>query len=96
MRYSLRGRGTLSDNHESSNPHDFKRIKEMSDESKPSALSFQCFKCGKLFEHDLSRACESCGFDKCPRCGACYCSLDGNERRVADAVYYSLPAWLGA
>ncbi len=60
------------------------------------ALSFQCFACGKLFDHDLKLACEICGFDKCPACDSCYCSLDENERGVAEAIYYSLPDWLGA
>ncbi len=68
----------------------------MSNPTGTHALSFQCFKCGKLFNHDLQLACENCGFDKCPECGSCYCSLDDKERRVAEAIYYSLPEWLGA
>ncbi len=68
----------------------------MSKIEKVPQLTFQCFKCGMLFGHNLETACENCGFDKCPECGSCYCSLDDKERRVAEAIYFSLPDWLGA
>ena len=60
------------------------------------ALSFRCFKCEHFFGHNLKLACEQCGFDKCPSCGSCFCSLSEQERRVAEAIFYSLPDWLGA
>src|SRR3989304_9958122 len=68
----------------------------MSNVQDGKALSFQCFKCGSIFNHKLEMACERCGFDECPNCRSCFCSLDERERRVAEAIYYSLPAWLGA
>jgi hypothetical protein len=74
----------------------YPKMKSMPHDSELNALIFQCFKCGSRFNHDLESACADCGFDKCPVCGCCYCSLDEDERKVADAIFYSLPDWLGA
>jgi len=46
-----------------------------------------CFRCGEIFS--IGEQCEKCGWQICPHCGACLCSLSPREQFVAIAVWLS-------
>ncbi len=45
----------------------------------------KCFVCGRWFIP--TTWCAVCRWRRCPYCGACYCTLNVGEKRVASAMF---------